>query len=169
MPPIDVTTLRATLLDALTRAIDGDSWHGPALRILLQGVTAEQAHATVLPGVHSIWAIVLHLTAWADEVARRGQGHAPAEPRMGDWPAVPPTPDDDAWRRARVALDTANDDARRALDRIEPARLMALVGDGRDPALGSGVTHAAMFAGLAQHHAYHGGQIALLRKVLAAR
>jgi uncharacterized damage-inducible protein DinB len=38
----------------------------------------------------------------------------------------------------------------------------------RDPALGTGVTHRAMLNGLVQHHAYHTGQIMLLRKALEA-
>ena len=38
----------------------------------------------------------------------------------------------------------------------------------RDAALGTGVTHRAMVNGLVQHHAYHTGQIVLLRKALQA-
>jgi hypothetical protein len=37
------------------------------------------------------------------------------------------------------------------------------VGDLRDPALGTGTTMGEMIVGLAAHHAYHAGQIALLR------
>jgi hypothetical protein len=37
------------------------------------------------------------------------------------------------------------------------------------PALGTGVTVAAMLAGLARHDGYHGGQIAILKRALAAR
>ena len=36
--------------------------------------------------------------------------------------------------------------------------------DGRDRALGAGVTYAVMLHGVAQHYAYHAGQIALLKK-----
>jgi hypothetical protein len=40
-----------------------------------------------------------------------------------------------------------------------------LVGDTRDPALGTGVSFAQTVSGVVQHLAYHGGQIALLRKL----
>jgi uncharacterized damage-inducible protein DinB len=167
MPPLDVTHLRATLADALAWAMHGDPWHGPALSPLLRTVDAEQARATPLPGVHSIWAIVLHMTAWADEVARRVVGEPPATPRAGDWPPLPEVQDEAAWRAAILALDLANDRARHALHHCEGSRLLQYVGGiERHLSLGAGVTHAAMLAGLAQHHAYHGGQIALLRKVL---
>ena len=167
MPPLDVTHLRATLADALARSVRGDPWHGSAVVPLLRAVSAEQARATPLPGVHSIWEIVLHLTAWSDEVARRVAGAPPEPPRAGDWPPLPETPDDRAWRLALNDLDAANDRARVALRDCEDSRLLVRVGDGRrDLSLGDGVTPAAMLAGLAQHHAYHGGQIALLRKVL---
>ena len=39
------------------------------------------------------------------------------------------------------------------------------VGDSRDAALGTGVTYEQTVLGLVQHLAYHGGQIALLRKL----
>ena len=37
-----------------------------------------------------------------------------------------------------------------------------MVGSVRDPAAGTGVTYGTMIVGLATHHAYHAGQIALL-------
>jgi hypothetical protein len=43
------------------------------------------------------------------------------------------------------------------------------IGEFREPALGTGVTVAAMLAGLAQHNACHGGQIAILKRALAAQ
>nr|MCU0627571.1 DinB family protein [Gemmatimonadaceae bacterium] len=154
--------------DALVRAIDGDPWHGSSIGVLLRDVTADEAQATPVAGAHAIWALVLHLTAWSDEVARRLDGAPPAEPRARDWPPVPSRADADAWAAACGALRAANAAAIAALDRCPDDRLVAQVGEGRDPALGSGVTHAAMVAGLAQHHAYHGGQIALLRRAMAA-
>jgi hypothetical protein len=49
------------IADQLKRSLEGEAWHGPALRELLSGVTAKQAAARPLAGAHSIWEIVLHI------------------------------------------------------------------------------------------------------------
>ena len=44
--------------DELTRAVDGDPWHGDSAAAILRGVTAAVAAARSREGVHSIWEIV---------------------------------------------------------------------------------------------------------------
>lgn len=153
------------LIDDLQRAYDGDPWHGPSLAALLNDVSAVQAAAHPVTGAHSIWELVLHLTAWTKEVARRLGGGLPAEPVEGDWPPVPEDAMDDAWRRARLALGDANALLVDVVREMSPEMLSASAGDVRDPVLGSGLTRAGMIRGLSQHHAYHGGQIAILKKI----
>jgi hypothetical protein len=152
------------LVDDLRRALDGDPWHGSSLAALLRGCTATEATHTSIEGVHSIWAIVLHLTAWTDEVRLRLGGKSPSTPPQGDWPAVPTRATDAAWRGARSRLTSAHRALEAAVLELPPRRLDHLVGGLRDPALGTGTTYAGMVRGLIQHHAYHGGQIALLRR-----
>lgn len=155
----------ALTADAIARwvaaAIDGDPWHGPSARAILAGVTAEEASAAPADGGHSVWEVVLHMTAWTREVHRRLDGSQPEAPRDGDWPSVTSTTSA-AWREACDALYAANrllvDGARRLPD----AAVARMVGDAPVRALGSGVSVADMLAGLAQHHAYHAGQIARL-------
>ena len=53
-----------------------------------------------------------------------------------------------------------------AVARFPEARWRDKVGGERDAPLGTGVSYAAMLAGLLQHDAYHGGQVGLLRKTL---
>ena len=79
----------AGIIDDLERGYDGDAWHGPPLRKVLDGVTAEAASARPIPGGHSIWEIVVHLSAWDDVVARRiEEGRAVEEPDGGNFPAA---------------------------------------------------------------------------------
>ena len=158
---------RTALHADLARAYDGDPWHGSSLTTLLAGVDAATAAARPIAGAHTIWELVLHLAAWAREVARRLRGSAPAEPVEGDWPAPETRQDDDAWRRAREELAAAQGDALAALASCPEERLSAIAGETRDPSIGSGLTYAATASGLAQHHAYHGGQVALLKRALA--
>lgn len=157
------------LLDDLRRAYAGDAWYGPPLVALLRDVPGSAAAARPIPGAHSIWEVVLHLTSWTREVTRRLRGAPPRPPVEGDWPDVG-EPGDWSWLAAREALAEAQRDAEAAVAAFDPARWHERVGGAeRDATLGSGVSFATMVSGLAQHHAYHGGQIGLLRKgVLAA-
>jgi uncharacterized damage-inducible protein DinB len=154
------------LLDDLQRAYDGDPWHGSSVTALLEGVSAVAAMAEPVRGGHSIWALVLHMTAWTDEVRARLGGATPGEPAQGDWPPVPEPATPAAWRAAREALRDAHRALEGAVAALPHARLDERVGNVRDPALGSGLTYAGMVRGLVQHHAYHGGQIAVLKRLL---
>jgi uncharacterized damage-inducible protein DinB len=152
------------LLDDLERAYDGDPWHGSPLMRLISGIDARTAAARPIAGAHSIWELILHMTAWTREVARRLRGATPAVPLEGDWPPVPGAATEDDWAAALSTFGSAHGEVLSALLDCPVERLDARVGNSRDPALGSGQTYAAMVRGLAQHHAYHGGQIALLRR-----
>ena len=87
------------LLDELRRGHDGDPWHGSSARAILGGITAREAAARPIPGVHSIWAILLHVTAWTNEVSRRlATGVGGAAPAEGDWPSVAETTEAESGR-----------------------------------------------------------------------
>ncbi|HEX5830655.1 MAG TPA: DinB family protein, partial [Gemmatimonadaceae bacterium] len=151
----------------LAAAHAGDPWHGPSRAAVLANVGAADAARRPAGGAHSMWEIVLHMTAWTSEVARRLRGGTPAEPAAGDWPAAPAgdAATADAWNAARAALDAAHAELLAALRQLPAEQLEAVVGEGRDAPLGTGVTYGAMVRGLLQHDAYHSGQIAILRRV----
>lgn len=168
LPPMPSAAHGALATD-LRRAIDGQPWHGPSVATLLADVRAEDAAAHPVAGAHSIWELVLHMTAWTEEVARRLDGHPANEPQMGDWPALPAVRDALAWRQAQDLLLAAHARVLHALAGCPETRLAERVGGEVDLALGAGMSHRAMVRGLAQHHAYHGGQVAILKRALAAR
>jgi uncharacterized damage-inducible protein DinB len=155
------------IVDELQRAIEGDPWHGDSASAILRGVTTAVAGARPPGGAHSIWEIVRHMTAWTHEVARRLDGHPPGEPQEGDWPPPSGSTDED-WQRDVASLTDAN---RRLMDKvraIDERALHAPPVERRDRESGSGMTHYMTLHGLAQHHAYHAGQIAVLKRVVAA-
>ena len=156
----------AFLVDQLERVHAGDPWHGSSRASLLTDVTAEEARRRPASTVHSIWELVLHMTAWTREVARRVQGGKAADPELGDWPPLPATPDERKWRAALAALDEAHLALRDTVGTLDASRLATRVGDERNAALGTGVTFAQTITGLVQHDAYHSGQIALVRKLI---
>ena len=150
----------ARIIDELRRAYDGDCWHGPPLREVLKGVTAEVAAARHPRLVHSIWAMVNHLAAWVEVVARRAsEWRAIETPDAGDFPPVTAT-GEAAWA---AALDELDRQHRKLLDVV--AGLDAARLEGTVP--GKDYPPAVMLHGTAQHYAYHAGQIALLKKLVA--
>jgi uncharacterized damage-inducible protein DinB len=154
----------ARLVDQFVRAHDGDPWHGSPLKAILQDVTAAEAAHTPANGAHSIWELVLHITAWRNEVTRRATGAPAREPAEGDYPPVgDPTPA--RWRAALAALDTSHANLVAAVRGMTDADLLKPTNDPRDRALGGGVTYYELFHGIVQHDAYHAGQIAILRKI----
>jgi uncharacterized damage-inducible protein DinB len=127
------------------------------------------AAAHPIPGVHSIWELVLHMTGWATEAGARLAGEAAGEPKGGDWPAV-----DDlsgaAWTRAVEALVASHQTLAAAVRACDDGVLDTAVRDPRDRAAGTGLSHYLTLHGLVHHTTYHAGQIAVLvRAVQAAR
>ncbi|HBY63248.1 MAG TPA: hypothetical protein DEH78_25785 [Solibacterales bacterium] len=156
------TTVRE-LLEDIRKTVEGGAWHGPSLAEACEGVTHAQAAAHPLDGAHSIQEVVQHAAAWMEEVAERLEGRFHPEPEAGDWRHVN-NASPHCWRDAQAAL-------RQAYDRLCAAAAgvtdwSRMVGEERDPASGTGVSLEAMLRGVAQHNAYHAGQIAMLRKLL---
>ncbi|MGY2131378.1 DinB family protein [Hymenobacter sp. HD11105] len=157
------------IVNQLQRAFDGDAWLGPSLGATLEGLSAAQAATRVLPTAHSIWEIVLHLTAWIRTVQQRVQeGQLIELSDADDWPPVPLSADAAAWQQALAALAQAHTELLATVTQLSIPDLDRLLGTSRDRPQGVGVSYYVMLHGLAQHNLYHAGQIALLRKVAGA-
>lgn len=96
----------AFLGEQIRKGYSDDPWHGPATAGLLMDVTAREAAAHPIPKAHSVWEIVLHMTAWQNEVRRRLGGKEPDLPEEGDWPE-PREISDSAWQEDRDRLETS--------------------------------------------------------------
>jgi hypothetical protein len=174
--------------DLIASVDHGDPWHGSSTRDVLKGITAQDAATRPISDAHTIWEIVLHLTAWTREVGRRVHGGEPRLPEEGDWPTAPgptpapaapgtpagtpaaPTATEGAWAEALAGLAAAHASLIAALDDFPDSRLDGIVGSSfRDLPLGTGTSYGAMLLGIALHDAYHTGQIALLKKAIAER
>ncbi len=147
----------------LLAAMDGDPWYGSAVFHILDGVDAATAAAHPIAGAHSIWELVAHMTAWVNEVRRRLEGGQHGPPAEGDWPAVRRTTPD-AWKEALSSLRQAHAELARSLTATEDGDLARQVGGAQVDAAGRPVTLYQTVVGILQHDAYHGGQIALLKK-----
>ena len=145
-----------TLIDELKNIHDGDAWHGPSLKEILSGVSAEQAAAKPLANAHSIWELTLHVAAWEGVFMRRLAGLQMNEPEEGDFPAVTDA-SEEAWRRTLNRFDEEHRRLIEAVATLTDERLSEIV-PGKD------YTVEYMLRGLMRHHVYHAGQIALLKK-----
>jgi uncharacterized damage-inducible protein DinB len=140
----------------IERTVSGPMWHGPALADVLAGVAAGRARQRPIAGAHSIWEIVLHITAWCDIARQRIRGEATGDPTPEqDWP---PVSDADAdWPRDVERLHDSHRRLAADAGDLDDDRLDALV-----PGLDYSI--AVLLRGIVEHGTYHGGQIALLKK-----
>jgi hypothetical protein len=162
-----VGDVRTSVIAQVDATEAGDPWFGSSRAALVAGLTRADAAAHPVSGAHSIWELVLHMTAWTREVTRRLAGGIPALPADGDWPAVTEM-SDAAWERAQEELSEAHAELVAGIRALPPDGWERGVGDLREPSLGTGVDVAGMIVGLAQHDACHIGQIALTRRAVVA-
>ncbi|MEP6991628.1 MAG: DinB family protein [bacterium] len=151
----------ADLAPSIGRAFTGPAWHGDAIAELLADVAAAEAAARPFDDVHTIAELVGHIGAWVAVAERRlgGETGSPSEDDV--WPEVD-TSSDRGWVAAvRQALEKHRSLMRAAAAADE--RLLREKLPGRD--------HDAetMLRGIVEHDAYHGGQIAMLKKVIRAK
>jgi uncharacterized damage-inducible protein DinB len=145
--------------EAIERSVSGPMWHGPALIDLLDGLTAEQAAARPVPNAHTIWELVLHSIAWTQIARERLAGSAKADPTPEeDWPPVADR-SADAWRATIERLKESHRELAEEAAKLDDSILIGRV-PGKDHSV------LVMFHGIVEHDAYHGGQIAVLRKAL---
>ena len=154
-PRSDLEALR----EDLRKVYDGDPWHGASITEVLKGVDADVAARRSIPNAHTIWEIVLHMTAWTREVASRVRGTQAKSPPE-DWPPLRFGGGDAAWLAARDDLADAQKEIEAAVDSIKPEDLMRWIENHE----GTGYTVGTVIRGLLQHHTYHEGQIAILKR-----
>jgi len=148
------------IADELRRAFHGPAWHGDSLFKILRGVTAAQAAAHPIQNAHSIWELMLHLAAWEGAVRRRMRGVAVRLSAAKNFPPVTDT-SEAAWQKALEHVKHVHAELVAAVEKFPEASLAKQV-PGKQ---GSHYNFAYMLHGLAQHAAYHAGQIALLKRI----
>ncbi len=144
------------LSDELRRALRGEAWHGPSVHELVAPLSAEEAMQRPIPAAHNIWELVVHIASWSNIALRRING-GQVEPYDGeDWPEVHDFSEKN-WNHAR-------EDLAESYERLSEVVLGMTDDELEAKAPNSTRTIAGMVNGVAQHAAYHGGQIAILRK-----
>lgn len=149
------------IADQLHRGFAGDAWHGPALTELVGSVSSDQAIAKPIPDAHSIWELVLHITAWKKIIHRRLMGEPAQLSAAEDWPPAAAT-GPIAWNNALRELHAAQKQLRDDLAAMDDSQL-------HERMAGSDQTVYVVLHGLTQHDIYHAGQIAVLKKAFGRK
>ena len=144
------------LANQIERALNGEAWHGPSWREVLEGVSRTAALQKPVPEAHSIAEIVLHAGTWHDVVRRRLLGETPEVSDEQDWPRAAFQTDRD-WANAVARLFDTGRALRDAVAAFPPEKLHQM-----RPKLNQ--TWYALAIGILQHDLYHAGQVGLLRK-----
>jgi uncharacterized damage-inducible protein DinB len=149
------------IADELRHAAIGDAWHGPALSEVVAGISAEEAMQRPIPAGHNIWELVLHITSWSNIALRRING-GQHEPFPGeDWPEWGEI-SEAHWAGMKADLIESHEKLCEVVAGLTDEQL-------ERNAPGSQRSIAFMLHGVAQHGAYHGGQISLLRKLVTTK
>jgi hypothetical protein len=145
-------SVRSVLLQALDTAFDKKSWHGATLLGALRGVDAQIA-ARRFHDRKSIWEQSLHAAYWKQRVLNKLAGPSRFPRRGSNWPAVPDSADETAWRADVELLRDIHRRLRLAVTKLPSVKL--------DPKT------IWLIQGAAAHDLYHAGQIKLLLRLLA--
>jgi hypothetical protein len=139
------------LLEIIDAGFDKPSWHGPNLANSFRGLDPETA-AKQVHGRMSVWQQVLHAAYWKQRVVNKLIG-TQKFPRAGsNWPKLPMTLSNRAWRDDQQLLHDIHHQLRSAVASLDMRQLT--------PKL------RHMIYGAAAHDVYHAGQIKLLRRLL---
>jgi uncharacterized damage-inducible protein DinB len=147
----------ALIAEQLRCAFNGVAWHGPAVLELLEDVDAATAAAKPLPGVHSIWELVLHVAVWDGAALRRLDGEKFQPEGTANFPLVPKLATEAAWRKAVAHSKRTHNMLVKTVAALPESRL-------RERVPGKKYDFYFMLHGVAQHELYHAGQIAILKK-----
>jgi uncharacterized damage-inducible protein DinB len=147
------------IVHELKCAFDGEAWHGPALMEILDGVDAKAALDRPIATAHTIWELVLHVTGWERVITRRLHGEKLVLSDAENFGHITDT-SDTAWKQAVTKLRQTHKQLIEDVSNLAEEKLNA-----RTP--GKPYDLRFMLHGAAQHAAYHGGQIALLKRARA--
>ncbi len=137
---------------------EGQAWHGPSLKAVVDGVSAAEAVQQPGHGVHSIVEFTHHAAYWMMLVRKWISGVDAAPDQETSWGSSESTPEV-AWQAAKDSLAREYESLKTAIDAFPGEKL----GTVAHPE--SGLTFYTLFHGIIDHNIYHAGQISLLKKL----
>jgi uncharacterized damage-inducible protein DinB len=150
------------ILKQYDMVMHGNAWHGDPVWQILDGISAECAAQRPVADAHTIWEIVMHMMFWEKDVAKRRLCGLPAGlDETLNFPPMPPATEAN-WQKTLAEFRASNQELREAMSKLDAGRMDELSAAGKR-------TFYDEAHGVIQHNVYHAGQIALLKKGLAAK
>jgi DinB superfamily len=146
------------LVDQYDRNLNGDAWHGDNVWKILGSVRPDQAFQRVLLAAHTIWELVAHMTFWETEVCRRLRSQPGQSEEELNFPPMPGATAEN-WKRVLEEFRRSNEKFRAELLKLQETQL-------DEPLSSPDKSVYVEVNGVIQHHLYHAGQIAIIRKNL---
>lgn len=151
-----------SLLNQLRSTHEGPTWYGPSVREILADITAVEANIRPdWPQAKTIWEQFGHILTWKDVIRRRISGELPPKvTESQNWPEVHDRSEAN-WKATLERLEASHVALIKLLETLTPEDLDRKID-------GESAPYAIKFAvsGLAQHDAYHAGQMAVIKKAI---
>jgi uncharacterized damage-inducible protein DinB len=156
------TTEIQRIIQLLKANFDGAAWYGDSLMTVLNTISYRRAARQKLKNGHTIWELVLHITAWRVFLIEKLQGNNDFNIILGspdfDW-RTPTDISEKAWTQTLADLAASQE------------KIIALLENTNDlllplhaPSLQYSYTFYELLHGVLQHDVYHLGQIGILKK-----
>ncbi len=141
------------------------AWHGAPTHLgLLRGVSAKLAGQKPWKKCHCVWQVAMHIAFWENSVANKLSGPTLRFPyRFVPFWSSPPVPLTEQQWKADLAL--ARENHLRLLDIVRNYDPLAL--DKRPKGVQKRLA-IQFIHGIAEHNLYHGAQIKMIKKAVAA-
>lgn len=141
---------------------EGPAWHGKSVAEALKDLDHQAAAKVPFSGAHSIWALVLHIISWrtyAIEMIKKNEEFHIEINSAVDWPPIGEVSEKN-WTESVARLAESNRELR---DHLLLQQELLL--DEKVPH--KPFSYYVLLQGIAQHDAYHCGQIVLTRHWLS--
>ncbi len=158
--PIIMSFETKRIKDTLERHYGGETWHGPSLKEVLEGVTAQQATKRIVPASKNIAEYVQHLTNWrvfALEKLTGSENYDIILNSEADWITINSL-EDAQWQEMLDALEDSQNELLDIFDTYTDRKLENIVPGRR-------YSVYKLMHGIIQHDIYHSAQMMMLKKL----
>lgn len=148
------------IIHRFEEVLQSDPWYGTSVYDVLEDYPGTIVYKRVSPEAHAPIDILYHMITWTEFTLRRLEGRNDGEPRYSekiDWRPIDPK--QHTWKKGVAELKKLNRGIISFLKQKEDAFL-------EEPVEYRSYQFEYLLNGLADHHIYHIGQIALLKNIL---